>query len=795
VHRTCILGQNLKFRGTALAVTPRIALPVNSASRAKRKGEKDMTSTNICIITITIIVACFPVRSFAEWQAAESPVMSTWAEQVSPDHALPEYPRPQMRRDSWENLNGLWEYAIIGKDLAQPTTFDGDILVPYPVESALSGVKRFVGEDNALWYRRNLEVPQKWRGQRVLLHFGAVDWESTVWVNGRKLGVHKGGYDPFTYDITPALKAGQHQELLVRVWDPTSEGTQPRGKQVNRPRGIWYTAVTGIWQTVWMESVPDRAITSIKIVPDLNAGQLVVNTTVTGAASRMTIEATVLDGKTEVISSSKQADQALTLRLEKAKPWSPDDPFLYDLKLTLKDGEKVLDTVTSYFGMRDMAMKKDKAGVNRLFLNGKALFHIGPLDQGWWPDGLYTAPTDAALAYDVQATKDMGFNMIRKHVKVEPARWYYHCDRLGMLVWQDMPNGDGHIGGNDPDLKRSEASAQQFDLELKAMIDAFHNHPSIVMWVPFNEGWGQFDTERVTKWVKNYDPSRLVNETSGWTNRGFGDVRDIHSYPGPAIPDLEDNRAAVLGEFGGLGLPVKGHLWQDRDNWGYRNLDDTEILMQGYEALFQRLHVMVGQGLAAAVYTQTTDVEGEVNGLMTYDRKIMKMDLNRIKAANQQLHGPAPTIHEVVPTSQNDKVTWRYTLEQPKEDWFDVKFKDTDWKEGRGVFGSAGTPNVEPVTTWNTEDIWLRRTFDLEEVSGTLHLMVYHDDDAEIYLNGVLAATLPRYVSDYSEFTILPEALATLKKGKNLMAIHCHQGDGGQAIDAGLIRIVPAKKN
>ncbi|MBN1590556.1 MAG: glycoside hydrolase family 2 [Pirellulales bacterium] len=578
----------------------------------------------------------------AQWQPVEDTLPTRWANDVSPDKCLPEYPRPQMVRETWTNLNGLWHYAIQPRGHDEPAQFDGRILVPFPIESALSGVKQRVGPENRLWYRRIFDVPQAWRGGRVLLHFGAVDWQCEAWVNGTKLGTHRGGYDPFTFDITDALKPGGPQEIVVAVWDPTDTGQQPRGKQVRKPRGILYTPVTGIWQTVWIEPVAKTSIARLKITPHTDDGTVVVEVELAGADKELSIAAVARDGKQVVAQATGPAGQPLRLTIDHPKLWSPADPFLYDLTVSLAADGKIVDEVKSYCGLRKIAVEKDAHGVARLMLNGKPLFQYGFLDQGWWPDGLYTAPTDEALRYDVEMTKKIGMNLIRKHVKVEPARWYYHCDRLGLLVWQDMPSGDRGIRPKEPDLKRSKESADQFRAELKAMIDSLYNSPAVVMWVPFNEGWGQFETGAITDWIKRYDPTRLVDSASGWADRGTGDVYDKHAYPGPAMFPIEPNRASVLGEFGGLGLPLDGHLWQIKRHWGYRNMKDRAELAETYRGLMQKLRPLVEKGLSAAVYTQTTDVEGEVNGLMTYDRAVLKIDAAELRKMHEPLYAPVP---------------------------------------------------------------------------------------------------------------------------------------------------------
>ncbi len=569
------------------------------------------------------------------WKPVPGHIMTRWAAAVRPDLVLPDYPRPQMVREDWLNLNGLWSYAITAKDAPRPEAWDGQILVPFAVESALSGVGKPVGSRRALWYRRVVEVPGAWRSGRVLLHFGAVDWESTVWVNGREMGTHRGGYDPFTYDIRAGLKSGRKQEIVVRVWDPTNEMNSgiARGKQVMKPHGIFYTAVTGIWQTVWIEPVPATFIAGLRLTPDVDHSTLVIEPRIEGAADGTRVAAAVTRGGQPVAEAEREAGRPITLEIPHPALWSPSDPALYDLKVVLKKGGRPIDQVAGYAGMRKIAVAKDDRGANRLFLNNEPLFEIGPLDQGWWPDGLYTAPTDAALRSDIEAIKSLGMNMLRKHVKVEPDRLYYWCDKLGLLVWQDMPSA--LFERDQMAAAALKARDAQFESEWQALMDARSNHPSIVMWVPFNEGWGQYDTERITAWTKAHDPSRLVDNASGWTDKHVGDVSDIHSYPGPDMRPLEEKRASVLGEFGGLGLPLPGHLWQPEGNWGYRNFDDTKIYATRYAELLRALYALVDKGLAAAVYTQTSDCEVEVNGLLTYDREVLKLDPARFSAIDR----------------------------------------------------------------------------------------------------------------------------------------------------------------
>jgi len=599
-----------------------------------------MKPTNLCRRTSLASGAIFaglivvPLLSRAAWQPANGPLKTRWAKDVSPDRAHPEYPRPQMVRQDWLNLNGLWDFTITSKD-ALHATFETQILVPFPVESALSGVMRAVSENDRIWYRRTFEVPNKWRGQRLLLHFGAVDFEATVWVNGKEIGQHRGGYDAFSFDITDAVDRAGANELIVVAWDPTDAGTQPRGKQVRKPHGIWYTSTSGIWQTVWIEPVNAAYITDLKITPDVDNSTVTILPSATPTLGVCMAELRIRDGRKVVHTASVNAGRPITMPVKNARLWSPEDPHLYNLTINLKLGNRAIDKVESYFGMRKISLGKDGKGFTRLLLNNKPYFQFGPLDQGFWPDGLYTAPTDEALRYDIEMTRKLGFNLARKHVKIEPERWYYWCDKLGLLVWQDMPSGDKYIGGRDPDISRSPESAKQFEQELTALIGGRGNHPCIVMWVPYNEGWGQWDTASVVEMIKKLDPSRLADDASGWSDRGVGDVNDVHKYPGPGSPEPEARRAIVLGEFGGLGLPVSGHTWQNEKNWGYRSFTDAGALTTAYIDLVGKLFPLIDEkGLSAAVYTQTTDVEVEVNGLMTYDRAVVKMDLNKVTTAN-----------------------------------------------------------------------------------------------------------------------------------------------------------------
>jgi hypothetical protein len=704
-------------------------------------------------------------------------LLTRWAADVRPDRVLPDYPRPQMRRERWQNLNGSWEYAVTSREAARPEAYQGRILAPFAVESVLSGVQRAVTPDQHLWYRRTFEVARPPEGQRVLLHFGAVDWEAVVWVNGRQVGDHRGGYDPFTFDISHAIEATGPQELVVRVWDPTDRGPQPRGKQVLNPRSIWYTAVTGIWQTVWTETVPSAYVSALRIDPDIDAGLIRVRVTGAGTGGTVTARVEALDGSTPVGSATGPLNTPIEVRIPKPRLWSPDSPFLYDLTVRLSTG----DSVASYFGMRKISVGRDANGINRLFLNGAPLFQFGQLDQGWWPDGLYTAPTGEALRFDVEAQKKMGFNTIRKHVKIEPARWYYECDRLGMLVWQDMPSGDN----NTPD------GVTGFSRELAAMVTALRNHPSIVMWVPFNEGWGQHDTGKHVGWLMKEDPTRLVNNASGWTDQAVGHVVDLHAYPGPAGPALDNTRAVVIGEYGGLGLPIEAHTWLPKGNWGYRSYTSTDALGAAYRDLLAQLQLQIAHGAAAAIYTQTTDVEIEVNGLMTYDRALTKLPVEDLAKWHAPLYAPPARLETVLPAADTRPTAWRYTTTQPPDLWTRPDFDASRWSEGSSGFGRAQTRWGRVGTEWTGTDLWLRRTFELTSVAfANPHLKIFHDDGAEVYINGELATKRAGASGGYVFVPIGDGARQALRAGANTLAVHVHQERGGQFIDVGLVDVI-----
>ena len=605
------------------------------------------------------------LNSFGQkWQPIDGKIMSRWAKKVTPDNVWQEYPRPQFKRSTWKNLNGIWDYAILKSNQPKPKSFVGKILVPFSFESALSGVGKSITPEDKMWYRKKFSIPSEWNGKKILINFEAVDHDTNIWINGVFVGSHQGGFDRFSFDITPFLNGSESQTVVVSVKDGTNLSPQLRGKQHFKPSGIVYTPVSGIWQTVWLEAVSDEAyLTEVKITTDIESGIVkIIPYGFEALRDRYTVKAEVFNNKSIIVEGSVSANKQLELKIREPELWSPDNPNLYDLKLTLTNlkGKKI-DQIDSYFGMRKISLG-DHKGVKYLFLNNKPLFHYGTLDQGWWPDGLLTPPSDEAMRYDIEITKAMGFNMIRKHVKIEPDRWYYHCDQLGILVWQDMPSGGKmvekingpttnkrgdkkyytnlqHIGRTDGDLNKNITESIQFETELRKMINIHYNSPSIVVWVPFNEGWGQYDTCRISDLVKGLDPSRLVIPTSGWSLRNCGDIYDIHTYDVDLkTPPYHKDKATVIGEYGGIGLPIKKNLWNPNTiNWGYQTYNSQKELLESYEYKFNQILKMKEiHGLSGAVYTQTTDVEGEVNGLLTYDREVIKIPTEILK----NLHSP-----------------------------------------------------------------------------------------------------------------------------------------------------------
>ena len=591
-------------------------------------------------LTILLIMIVQVTTVYGQkWKIAQSPLLTPWAGQVSPQNALPEYPRPLMVRNKWKNLNGIWQFqeanasdkVPFGKKLKE------QILVPYPWESALSGLRKQLGSQRA-WYRRLFTVPSDWEGQKVLLHFGAVDWETVVYINGRCTGVHRGGYDSFSFDITPFLNVSGNQEIIVGVYDPGNDKAIATGKQSNdrfaNPRRFTYSPSSGIWQTVWLEPVPAVCIKAIKIIPDIDSESISVTVDGSSLAGKHMAEVTVNDGNKQVGKGSGKLHEPFRVSIPSPKLWGPDSPFLYDVTIALKDSLHKVDEIKSYVGMRKVSMQKN-LNIQRIMLNDTFLFQMGPLDQGYWPDGLYTAPTDEALKWEIRTMKEFGYNMVRKHIKIEPQRWYYWCDKLGLLVWQDMPGTF---------KKRTGAEKTQFEVELQRMVKSHWNHPSIVNWIVFNEHWGIYDPERLTNMVMALDPSRLVTGNSGIdagkpdVDYEVGHIKDNHHYRPPTSPYGNQRRAIVNGEYGAIGYNVEGHIWDQDGPWVHYNYKGKEAATTEYEKFIEMILKFQKEGLSGAVYTQWTDVENEMNGIYTYDRKVIKLDKEKVKAANESTY-------------------------------------------------------------------------------------------------------------------------------------------------------------
>lgn len=734
-------------------------------------------------IGTTVILALCAMASNAQdsWKPVPTHLKTPWADKVDPAKVLPDYPRPMMVRSRWQNLNGLWDFAAKVSEDARPK-LTKKILVPFPVESSLSGVGYVVQPEDILIYSREFAVPKAWDKDQVMLHFDAVDWSCKVYVNDRFVGSHAGGYDRFSFNIRPFLNKVGTQKLRVEVTDPGNTGGQPNGKQVLKPSGIWYRGTSGIWQTVWMEPVSDRLIKSYRVETKMD-GSYKISVNVPGdfkdPVLRLKIPGAEVEAELRPKGTSLPNSVVFEGKIRNPKLWGPATPYLYDFKLSVADGTMELDEVRGYFGVREIKIGKDKDGINRLMLNGQPTFMYGPLDQGFNPDGLHTYPTEDCFLFDLKAIKAYGCNMLRKHIKVEPDRYYYACDKMGILVWQDMPSMS-----EQPFLNKSA-----FESELSRMIETHWNFPSIVMWVPFNEGWGQYDTERITSFVQRKDPTRLVNNASGWTDKGVGSVSDIHVYPGPGVPDMEEKRAAVLGEFGGLGLPVAGHTWLDKGNWGYVKYDSEKAVTDAYVDLLIKTRGLIPLGLCAAVYTQTTDVEIETNGWLTYDRKVWKIDPKRAKEAAMKLYDVKDNMKILVPPAGVNGASSRYTFTKPGSDWASVKFKDSAWSEGKGRYTNEDPKVVHTAWMPANPDIWVRREVTIDSVPANAKLFVFHDDDVEVYINGVLATTRKNYTSGFVVYDIEPAALKALKKGKNVIAMHCNSTRGGQHLDVGLVAV------
>ncbi len=752
----------------------------------------DMTKQFALFCLLLSVLLTAAPRTARAWAPKTGPLDTPYAAQVSQTLPWPEYPRPQLTRANWLNLNGIWQYqsGTAADPLPTGKTLASEIRVPFPVESALSGVME---HHDRLWYRRFFTVPAAWKGQRVLLHFDAVDYEAEVFINGKSVGVHTGGYEAFADDVTAFLKGSGPQELIVRVYDPTDLGGQPRGKQSLHPGGIMYTPTSGIWQTVWLEPVsPTAAVEDIKVVPDVDKSAVTLTVSTFAPAPNASVSIKIIEAGKVVKTVTAKPNIPATVALTRPRLWSPSSPFLYNLDVTLTQNKSVTDHVGSYFGMRKISLGK-VGGITKMLVNNQFVFEIGPLDQGFWPDGIYTPPSEAAMKNDLQTMKSFGFNMVRKHIKVEPQRWYYWADKLGLLVWQDMPSPNSYTSHTPP------VDVAAFEKQERQVIQSHWNHPSIIMWVIFNESQGRHDTRRLVALANTLDPSRLADRDSGSgyekTDRDVGDVQDVHSYPPPNVAPPSDTQALVCGEYGGIGLNIPNHIWKIGNT--YTQVDSPAGLQDLYGEYTNKLKGFRDkQGLSAAVYTQITDVETELNGLMTYDRRF-KCDPAQIARANR-LQYPSPTYREIVPTSENAAQVWKYTLVNPVAGWTKPSFNDSAWKTGPGGFGASAPAGAPVGTPWKTSDIWLRRTFNpgplTAEQLTRLVVREQHDEDIEVYINGALAYHAGGYISDYEYKPVSAEAQKSLKPGaENTLAVHCHQTAGGQFIDVGLFERIPGQ--
>jgi hypothetical protein len=760
-----------------------------------------------CFVASLVMLCLLCASTHAqEWQMKQARIMTPWSANIDPQNVLPEYPRPQMVRDNWMNLNGIWDFTQAETyHPSRPYTYK--ILVPFPMESAISGLmwRDFANQygGKKYIYRRFFTLPDDMNGKKILLHFGGVGWLSEVWVNGTKVGTHMGEYDPFYFDITANLKESGSQEISVVVQDYQNNSGTPTGKQKTNEKGIWYTPSTGIWQTVWLEAVSNVYIKKLDITPNIDQNEINIATHASSTSSQYTVELDVFDGDSLISKTTNvSVAQLKSISIPEMKLWSPDNPFLYDFTAKLYDNGILVDSVKSYFGMRKISMGTF-AGKPCVMLNNEYVFQFGVLDQGYWPDGIYTAPSDEALKFDLEMTKKLGMNMTRKHIKVEPARWYYHCDRLGLLVWQDMPNSSG-----TPKYTGMGTKQDNFQRELRLMIDNLKNHPSIIMWVLYNESWGQPTDDAIIRQevdiIRSSDNTRLVNATSGWRDIEYGDMKDSHWYPSPNLfPNHQNKRAVVCGEYGGITLRIPDHQWLGGSNMTYTQVANSEALKDRFNEYAERIKALSSEGLCAAVYTQITDVEDEENGLITYDRKVVKVNDTQIAAIADKIkrnytHG---TI-EVLPTSHENykKSTWKYQMSSSplsSSTWKDSGFDDSAWQTGQAPFGNDVTivtnwQNEYKISNWTTSYIYLRRTVEFSEHLTlenleSLRARVFHDEDCQVYLNGVLIGSWTGFVTSYQYKTLnINQLRAAIKIGQpNVLAVYCKQTIGGQFVDVG----------
>jgi ribosomal protein S17E len=741
----------------------------------------------ICIIFTLVLLLQYSFIQAQNWAPVPGQIMTSWANDVTPENVWKEYPRPQMVRTDWLNLNGLWDFEITDRDTNKiAINYARKILVPFCVESALSGIKETITGKQQMMYRRYFTVPSNWNQKYLILHFEAVDYETKVWVDGKYVGMHKGGYDHFQFDITGFLSKEQKHEIKIVVWDPTNEGSQPIGKQaLPAIRNVTkYTATSGIWQTVWLEPINDVAIESIKIIPNIDNATISLQTKLVGATQGTRIKIQAFDQGKEIASSVAADDELVSLQLNQPKLWSPTNPFLYDLKLSLVKDGKVVDEVSSYFGMRKISMGRDQEGYMRILLNNAIIYQLGPLDQGYWPDGILTPASDQALRYDIAYLKKIGANMDRMHMKVQPERWYYHCDQLGILVWQDMVSPTKFID------TKSNLNSSDFELEHNITVDQLYNHPSIIQWVLFNESWGQYDTERLTAALKAKDPTRLVINASGWHDKKVGDIRDFHDYtihPAIALVTKNDDRAMVLGEAGGFDLLIPGHLWTPdlktetklKTDWtiDFKKgvVKSADELIEKYTILLDDLFQLKKYGLNAVVYTQISDVEDEISGWMTYDRKVSKLPDTTFAALHQQFFKPTITGKYILPLSMNTAQQWNYRFTAPSNDWI----KNTtiaDFKLGEAPFGIESNNAHKVNTTWNTNSLFLNKEFTLTALPSKLSLVACNTGITDVYINGAYVMQFNNFLKNdpevkISETLLSDKAMKLLKLGVNQLSL------------------------
>ena len=683
----------------------------------------------------------------------ENRMKTVWADKVTSENVWQSYPRPQLQRSQWMNLNGLWLFAVTSQDTPKKLVkFEEQILVPFAIESSLSGVQRPFLPTEKLWYQRHFTLDDAWKGKNVILHFGAVDYECQVWVNNKLAGTHKGGNNPFSFDVTKFLKKGGAQLVEVAVIDPTDTESISRGKQQLDPKGIWYSPVSGIWQTVWLEAVSSTHILQVLPTADVHKKTVSLDIGVAKAKGGEKVKVELLDGSKIVNAIEQKLTSKIEMEIPEAVLWSPSSPKLYHLNIELVSNGKVVDKVKSYFALREVSIKEDECGYRRICLNGEPIFQYGTLDQGWWPDGLLTPPSEEAMLWDMVQLKKMGFNTIRKHIKIEPEQYYYYADSLGLMMWQDMVSGFSterkdkeHIKPNaQTDWNAPVAHTNQWQQEMFEMIDRLRFYSCITTWVVFNEGWGQHNTVEIVKKVMDYDKSRIIDGVTGWTDRGVGHMYDVHNYPATSmiLPVCNGNRISALGEFGGYGWAIKEHLWNpDMRNWGYKNIDGAMALMDNYGRLVYDLETLIAQGLSAAIYTQTTDVEGEVNGLITYDRKVIKIPEGLLHLMHDRLYhiSPVKAVTLVADAQDGGKITRAVSLNGEEPKMVSLPF---DCPPRSGIISET---SFEVNKEFNHLSLWIRATGDVkvwlngvevfsQEVKQTRHYNQYNISDYCHYL-------------------------------------------------------------